>query len=149
MTSHALRLLHIEDDRIQQELVAHRLASLADYQFSIKAVSSEDAAVDAFSHDAYDLVILDYHLTQGVGLNCLRRIRRIDSIVPVIAVSGVATSEIAARLIEAGADDYLDKQTLDSQTLGRSARNVLIRAQAFQSRFSIFGRRAAAPSNAS
>ena len=99
-------------------------------------VSGEDAAVEAFSQGKYELVIMDYHLEQGNGLSCLRRIRQIDAIVPVIAVSGVANERNrCAHLIEAGADDYLDKQTLDGQTLCQSVKNVLIRARAFKSRY--------------
>jgi DNA-binding response OmpR family regulator len=148
MTIRTLHLLHIEDDRIQQELVAHHLAALSEYQIDIRTAASEDAAIDLFSRVSFDMVILDYHLAQGDGLNCLRRIRKIDSIVPIIAVSGVATEEIAALLIEAGADDYLNKQTMDERTLGQSARNVLTRAHAFQSRFAAMHGRVGSSSNA-
>ncbi|MBN2580366.1 MAG: response regulator [Pirellulales bacterium] len=136
MPSAPIRVLHVEDNRIQQALVARHLATVEEYQFTIHHVSGEEAAVETFRQGGYDLVILDYHLDQGDGLNCLRRIRRADAIVPIVAVSGVATSEIASQLIEAGADDYLGKKTLDSETLGQSVRNVLARAKAFRSRFS-------------
>jgi DNA-binding response OmpR family regulator len=96
---------------------------------------SEDAALEEFVGGEYDLVILDYHLSQGNGVNCLRFIRQHNPTVAVIAISGVATDEIAADLIEAGADDYLAKQTLDKKVLAQSVRNVLIRAKAYRSRF--------------
>ncbi|MBN1588795.1 MAG: response regulator [Pirellulales bacterium] len=135
MTSTTIRVLHVEDDRIQHAFVAHHLSTLSEYAFEIQAVPSEEAAISTFRQGTFELVILDYHLSQGDGLSCLAQIRRFDTMVPVIAVSGVATDEIASKLIEAGADDYLSKQSLDGSTLGRSVRNALTRARAFKSRF--------------
>jgi CheY-like chemotaxis protein len=135
MSHNVVQLLHVEDDRIQQSLIAHLLAALQDYRFRITVATSEDEAVSLFFGSGFDLVILDYHLREGDGLSCLRRIRRIDAVVPIIAVSGEATDEIAAELISGGADDYLAKQTVDSQVLAQSVRNVISRAQAFRTRF--------------
>ena len=132
-----IRLLHVEDDRIQQSLLARELASLKEYHFDITVATSEDEAKSVFPGGYFGLVILDYHLRQGDGVSCLRYIRQNDPIVPVITVSGVATDEIAAVLIMAGADDYLAKEMLDSKILGQSVRNVLTRAHAFRSRFAI------------
>ncbi|MEX1223954.1 MAG: response regulator [Pirellulales bacterium] len=135
MTLNLIRLLHVEDDRIQQDWIARQLATMRDYRFETVYATSEDDALWRFSDGGFELVILDFHLTQGNGVNCLSRIRQYDSLVPIIAVSGTASNEIAAMLITAGADDYLAKQSLDSRILGQSVRNVLTRAQAFQSRF--------------
>jgi DNA-binding response OmpR family regulator len=140
MARTVIQLLHVEDDRIQQSLIAHQLAALQDFRFKITVVVSEDEALSAFPESDFDLVILDYHLRQGDGVSCLRQIRQLDSVVPIITLSGEATDEIAAELIVAGADDYLAKQTIDSRVLGQCVRNVLIRAQAFRTRFAALGK---------
>lgn len=134
MNPETVRVLHIEDDLLQQALVARHLTTLHEYRVVICHAAGEQAAIDAFRRSRYDLVIADYYLTDGDGLSCLRRIREIDPIVPIITVSGEATVEVAAQLIDAGADDYLGKQTLNSEALGQSVRNVLVRAQAFRAR---------------
>jgi CheY-like chemotaxis protein len=130
-----VKTLHVEDDRIQQSLIAHQLAAQQDFRFNIIVVTSEDEALAAFRADDFDLVIIDYHLNQGDGVSCLRQIRQIDPVIPIITVSGEATDEIAAELIAAGADDYLAKHTVDSRILGQSVRNVTTRAKAFRARF--------------
>jgi len=136
MNSTVIRLLHIEDDRIQQALVARSLEKLHGYEFSIQTATSEEEAIQSFLEGGIDLVILDYHLSKGDGLSCLRRLRQIYAIVPIVAVSGVATADIATQLIEEGADDYLCKQVLNyGQILGQSVRNALTRAKAFRKRF--------------
>ena len=120
MTPATIRLLHVEDDPIQQVLVVHQLAEMREYQFLVTVATSEDDAISYFIEGSFDLVILDYHLLQGDGVSCLRRLRELDRIVPIIAVSGAASDEIAAVLISVGADDYLAKQILESRVLRQS-----------------------------
>ena len=129
-----IRVLHVEDDRIQRSLVAHYLDAIKGHRFVVIGVESEDQAVDLFRRGGIDLVILDYQLVQGDGLHCLQQLRRIDPLVPVIAVSGIATQEIAAKLIGAGADDYLDKQSMDKRGLAQSVVSALTRARAVRAR---------------
>ena len=137
MTTSDIRVLHIDDDRIQQALVARSLKKLEGYGFSIQTATSENDALLFFMRGGIDLVILDYHLSKGDGLSCLRRIRQIDPLVPIVAVSGVATAEIATQLIEEGADDYLCKQVLNfGQIFSQCVRNALTRAKSYRRRFS-------------
>jgi DNA-binding response OmpR family regulator len=77
---------------------------------------------------------MDYYLSEGDGLDCLRKLRATDAVVPIIAVSRVATREIAGQLITAGADDCLNKMSITRLVLGQSIRNVLTRAQAIRAR---------------
>jgi two-component system cell cycle sensor histidine kinase/response regulator CckA len=134
MSSDNVRLLHVEDDRIQQALAKQFLQALDEFRFDVTAVETESDAIAAFQQGGFDLVLLDYNLAEGNGLNCLRRLREIDAMVPIIAISGVATPEIAAELIMAGADDYLNKRSLNQMILGQSVRNVLARARAIKMR---------------
>lgn len=126
------QVLHVEDDRIQRALLVHYLSASEAHDYRVTGVETEDQAIDTFRRGGVDLVILDYQLAQGDGLNCLRQLRKLDSIVPVIAVSGVASPAIAAELIEAGADDYLSKKTMDKQVLAESIDTALSRAHRFR-----------------
>ncbi len=139
MPPRAVKVLHIEDDLMQQRMTAQQLKTLREFQFDIVAVDSEDGAVEEFQRRGPELVLLDYHLTQGNGLSCLHKLRERDRIVPIIAMSGLATPEIAAELLRVGADDYLSKQELTTEDLARSVRDSLARADAW--------RRAARPSS--
>jgi len=134
------RVLHVEDDKIQRALIAHYLTVPEEHKYVVTGVESEDEAVSAFQRGGVDLVILDYQLAQGDGLNCLRQLRRLDAIVPVIAVSGTATPAIAAELIEAGADDYLSKESMDKTTLAESMESALTRAKGVRARVDAIAR---------
>jgi CheY-like chemotaxis protein len=131
MTDRAIRLLHVEDDAIQRRLIQAHFAKLGTFKFEITPVESENEAIDKMK-GGYDMVLLDYHLMQGNGLNCLRRIRQLDAHIPIIAISGVATPEIAAELLEAGADDYFSKDGFEPEVFSRSVRAALARADAWK-----------------
>lgn len=132
MSPRTIKLLHVEDDAIQQRMMAHHLARITDFTFAITTADSEDGAVAEFERLRPELVILDYHLAQGNGLNCLRKLRQQDRIVPIVAVSGKATAEIAAELLRVGADDYLNKQELTAESVAGSVRAALLRADTWR-----------------
>jgi len=128
------RVLHVEDDPMQQRLLTHHLQSMQEFRFEITAMKSEEEAMAAFRTVRFDLVVLDYQLSQGNGLHLLWRVRQVDPVVPIIAISGVATSEVAAELVRAGADDYFDKRELTSAKLALSVRAALLRTETVRKR---------------
>src|SRR5262245_32023210 len=98
MLSRTVSLLHVEDDEMIQKIVAHHLKAMPEYHFEIRYAETEDAAIELFDGENVEFVILDYQLTQGNGLSCVRELRRRDSVIPIIAVSGNATAEVASEL---------------------------------------------------
>lgn len=135
MSTRSIRLLHVEDDAIQRRLMSAHLGKLGELLFDVIPAESEDEALTKVKN-GFDMVLLDYHLTQGNGLNCLKRVRQVDAHIPIIAISGVATPEIAAELLEAGADDYFSKDGFEPDVFTRSVRAALARADAWKARAS-------------
>jgi CheY-like chemotaxis protein len=134
MPHRAIRLLHIEDEPIQRRLLAHHLRVMDDLAFEILHADAEDDALARFDDGGVEFVIIDYQLREGDGLHCLEELRRRDRVVPIVAVSGAATDEIADALVQAGADDFLTKRDLTSANLARSMRAALARADAWRRR---------------
>jgi CheY-like chemotaxis protein len=134
MAARKVNLLHVEDNLVQRALLAGLLETLPELELTITVAESEDEAVAEFVRGGIDFVLLDYQLSQGDGLQCLLRIRQRDPLVPVVAISGTATAEIAADLIRGGADDYLNKLDLTREKLATSVREALRRADLFRRR---------------
>jgi DNA-binding response OmpR family regulator len=127
-----VRLLHVEDDLFQQEPI-RAVLNAPPLTCTITPVTTEEAAVTTFAA-GFDLVILDYQLAHGNGLSCLKRLRELDTQVPIIALSGAATPEIAADLLEAGADDYFAKADLDADAFRAGVSAALTRVEARKTR---------------
>jgi two-component system chemotaxis response regulator CheY len=134
MEPQAINVLHVEDSPVTRAVVRGLLQKVPGYVFGVRTAESEEAALTSFHESRPDLVILDYQLTEGDGLNCLRRLRRLDPIVPILAVSSTATPEVAAELLEGGADDFIHKLQLNRDTLDHSVRAALVRAAVWRAR---------------
>jgi two-component system nitrogen regulation response regulator GlnG len=65
--------------------------------------------IEVVQRQSPDVIILDVHLPDLSGLEALRRIRKLDSRVPVIVITGHGTTETAIEATKLGALDYLYK----------------------------------------
>ena len=101
-----MRILLIEDDTVLGAAVRDQIAAGG---HSVDWVMRLDAARDAMASAAYDLVLLDLMLPDGLGLNFLKALRGRGDVTPVIILT--ALDQVSDRIdgLNAGADDYLVK----------------------------------------
>jgi two-component system copper resistance phosphate regulon response regulator CusR len=101
-----MRILLIEDD----EKVARAVSTgLEAERFAVDWVSDGPEGLDTARLGTYDLIILDLMLPGLSGTELLKRLRKVNSDVPILILTARdAMSEKVANF-EAGADDYLTK----------------------------------------
>lgn len=105
-TVHPLRLLIIEDDVDQRELIRETLEN----HFGPGTVVGVDSRKEALAQDlhSFDLILTDYNLPDGSGMDLLKEVReRCET--PVVMVTGENVGQIAAEAIANGASDYVVK----------------------------------------
>ena len=105
-----LRILHLEDDPHDAELVARTLAA-SGLAAECSRVATEAAFLSALESSP-DVVIADYSLPQFDALRGLRLLKRRLPDVPFILVTGTIGEEKATEALRLGADDYLLKDRL-------------------------------------
>ena len=100
-----MRVLLVEDDAILGKAVRDHIAA----SHSVDWVIRLDAAREHLDSAAYDLVLLDLMLPDGLGVGFLRKLRAAGSVTPVIILT--ALDQISDRIegLDAGADDYMIK----------------------------------------
>jgi PAS domain S-box-containing protein len=106
-----IRLLHLEDDDRDAELVAAALASQG-FDCRIVRVTSEAAFRSELKQGAFDLILADYALPSFDGLAALRIAREVVPHVPFIILSGTLGEELAIETLKTGATDYVLKDRL-------------------------------------
>ncbi len=101
-----MRVLLIEDDTALGAAVRDQIAADG---HSVDWVTRLDNADDALAAAAFDLVLLDLMLPDGLGIPFLKRLRARGEVTPVIILTALdqVTDRIAG--LNAGADDYLVK----------------------------------------
>lgn len=110
MTS-PLRVLHLEDNPIDADLIA---ATLTDggIPCTVRRVDERSAFVAALKEGQIDLILADYSLPGFDGITALTLARQLRPEVPFLFVSATLGEELAIDTMHRGATDYILKQRL-------------------------------------
>ena len=100
-----MRALIVDGDRDLLDIMTYALRREG---YEVVAAASGPQALERLSADRPDIVVVDLKLPGLDGFEVCRRIR-LDSEVPVIAVSGVRDEADIVRVLRLGADDYVAK----------------------------------------
>ncbi|GAB5406844.1 MAG: sigma-54 dependent transcriptional regulator [Aureliella sp.] len=100
-------VLLIDDDRSVCHTVSRGLEN--DQSIEVFSVSNGENALRVLNDNAPSVCLLDVYLGEENGLELFRKIRAIDSKIPVIFITSDTSSETAIQAMHAGAYDYLAK----------------------------------------
>ena len=101
-----MRLLVVEDEQKLAQLVKRALTA---ERFSVDVAYDGREGLELATTYDYDLIVLDLLLPQLDGSEILRRVRRRNSLVPVLILTARDAVVDKVAHFEAGADDYLTK----------------------------------------
>ncbi len=117
-----LRILHLEDNIADRELVADSLATDGlDCDFTYSKMKEGFEA--ALSEAQFDVIISDHSLPAFSGLEALAIAKRLQPSTPFIFVSGSISEPVAIANLNAGANDLVLKDHLEK--LGPAIRRTL------------------------
>ena len=102
-----LQLLVVEDDHSQRELICQLLGS--EGYLLHQADSVETAILTLKAQPAIALVLCDWKLGSGTGLQVLQYVRQQFPAVAFVVATAYGSVSHAVEAIQAGADDYLPK----------------------------------------
>ena len=113
----------VEDNADNRLLVQVILGDL----FDVTSYENGPEALEGFTTNQPDLVLLDVSLPQMDGYEVVRRIREDGTMrdIPVIALTAHAMAGDREKCLQAGFDDYVTKPILDEEILISTMRRVL------------------------
>jgi DNA-binding response OmpR family regulator len=112
--NHVCDVLVIDDEPVVRDAI--RLV-LDDAGFHVESAATAEAALAHPALSRCRLVLCDLMLPGQSGLEVLRTLRAARPSVPIVMITGYATTENADRVIEAGAAAFLAKPFDDSELL--------------------------------
>ena len=133
----SIPLTLIADD--QPDVATALKLLLRDAGYQTEAVTSPDAVLEAIKQREFDLVLMDLNYARDTtsgqeGLDLITAIRKLDSNLPVVVLTGWGTVEIAVEAMQRGVHDFVQKpwdnrnliKTLQRQIeLGRTRRKQI------------------------
>jgi len=105
----ALRILHLEDDRHDADMVRDVLEA-GGIACDIELARTRDEFVAALERGGFQLIIADHSLPSFDGMSALRIATERAPNVPFIFVSGTLGEEVAIEALKLGALDYVLKE---------------------------------------
>lgn len=103
-----MNVLLVEDDFTHAELIQRRLSQ--EPGVTVVHAPTVYRARERLGQRAFDLVLLDFSLPDGDGLDFFAEVRKRFTTLPVIFLTAADSAEICAHALKGGARDYLVKK---------------------------------------
>ncbi len=120
----SLNLLIIDDDNVDR-MALQRMLKQTEFNVDVKEANSKATGLAALRAQPFDCVFLDYQLPDGDGLMLLHELNNENIAVPIVMMTRQGSEELVVQMLHAGARDYLSKDKMTSQALGRIVRNII------------------------
>jgi PAS domain S-box-containing protein len=128
------KILLVDDDEDDYLLTKAMLEELHEKRPQLVWVSTFDEGRRALASDYYDVVLMDYDLRSGSGLDLIREAVANHYPAPIILLTGRGSYEVDIEAMQAGATLYLTKTEVNPLLLERSIRYAIERIRAEQER---------------
>jgi sigma-B regulation protein RsbU (phosphoserine phosphatase) len=123
----AVRILLVEDNPGDARLLRESLREAHSLDFTLSHAETLGAGLRALEDGATDVVLLDLSLPDAHGIETVERMLAAAPALPIIVLSGLADETVAVHAVQAGAQDYLVKGSVDGATLARAIRYAMQR----------------------
>ncbi|HEX2950267.1 MAG TPA: ATP-binding protein [Armatimonadota bacterium] len=106
-----LKALIVDDSPAETALLIDQLRQ-GGYEPTYTRVETVEAMQQAFTEDAWDIVLADYTLLHFSGPAALQFLKQSERDIPFIVVSGTVTEQQAIDMMRDGASDFILKQNM-------------------------------------
>jgi DNA-binding response OmpR family regulator len=111
-----MRILVVEDEKKVADIIARGLKA---ERFAVDVHHDGQSGWEAANDCDYDLIILDLMLPGLTGTEILEKVRRKNSLVPILILTARDSTADKVKNFEVGADDYLTKPFAFAELLVR------------------------------
>jgi PAS domain S-box-containing protein len=103
-----MRILVAEEDRDFIDLIKSSLLNAGD-QYQVETVSSGEDCLKKLRDHKFDILLIDHSLSDGEGLEWLRRFNRMGIGVPTIFVTAQGDPRMSIQAMQEGVFDYINR----------------------------------------
>ena len=122
-----MKILLVEANPRDVHFLSVYISQAGTSQFEVTHAETLAHALQSISAASFDIILLDLALPDAQGLSAFLQINEKAAGVPVVVLTGGLESSIGLKAVQAGAQDYLPKEELDSHVLVRAMRYAIER----------------------
>ena len=115
-----IHILLIEDNPGDIRIIKELLIEAKELKFILHSAENLLKGLTCLAENSFDIILLDLMLPDSSGIETLERILDEISISPIIVLTGMDNMNLAIKAVKAGAQDYLVKGKIESNSLIRS-----------------------------
>jgi signal transduction histidine kinase len=129
MVNQSIKILLVEDDPFDADLLREMLSEVRTVQFEWAHAERLNDAIHRLREETFDVILLDLSLPDSAGRETLARAYGQAHDIPIVVLTGHSDEALALKTLHEGAQDYLVKGQADPHTLVRSIRYAIERHQ--------------------
>ena len=129
--SNIINVLLVEDNLTDADKIQEILSDTIEYQYSISHVTRQSHAFKRLASQRVDVLLTELDLPDSRGLDTLSRFLLATEATPIIVLTDTLNKGTGAMAVSRGAQDYLTKDLINSQTLTQAIRHAIERHHLF------------------
>ena len=122
-----MKILLVEDNSDDVEFLRQSIRRHHSRAIDITRVDCIGDAEKALHNDRFDVVLLDLHLPDASGAECVDRLQLADALMPIVVLSGEGDEDFTVDILNRGVQDYLVKWEGDGRIILRAIRYAIER----------------------
>src|ERR1035437_3091474 len=107
-------ILLVEDDKTFIQILQSFLIKKG---FEVDAINCIKDAITSIEKKEYQLILLDYRLPDGIGLDLIKLLRSKNNKTPIIVITSFLDIRTAVNAVKMGAFDYITKPVMPEELL--------------------------------
>jgi PAS domain S-box-containing protein len=115
-----LQILLVEDNPDDRELFQHHIQSIKSKEILLESCDLLSSALNRLTKGGVDAVFLDLSLPDSTGIDTFIKLHKLVPRIPIVILTGTDDDQLAVHALQLGAQDYLVKGNLDTNSLRRS-----------------------------
>ncbi|HLO52457.1 MAG TPA: diguanylate cyclase [Kamptonema sp.] len=124
-----LKILLVEDDPVDAELIEEFLDSVSNIEIRLKIVARLSEALKSLAEVEFDAILLDLSLPDSFGIDTVKSVKAQASKAPIVVLTSFNDENMAIEAVRCGAQDYLVKRGFSGQLLVRAVHYAIARSR--------------------
>ena len=115
-----MTILLIEDNPQDVRLIRETLKDVSNFKSNLISVLTLKEGCEQIQKNNFDIILLDLNLPDSTGQQTFQKVIDCNNEIPVVLITGMEDEKLSLKLIMEGAQDYITKQSLNPDLLGKS-----------------------------